>query len=342
MRRLAYGLILCALGALIGLGVAGWYGWSIYNRPGTLAQSADMDVPRGDTGRVFSALVAKDLLPPDQVTEMVFRASVWVTRRAGALHAAELNFPAHASIRDILNVLRHAPPVQHHLTIPEGWTGVRITELLGDTTMLTGGVPMFPEGSVFPDTVSFVRDTTRAAIVARLQKRMTRVLADVWEHRDPALALSDPRALLILASIVERETGTPAERPQVAQVFLNRLRLGMKLQSDPTVVYDLSDGRGDLGRSLQHADLTESGPFNTYRIAGLPPAPICSPGRAALEAVAHPSGDQSLLYFVATGSGGHHFAASLEDHNRNVSDYRKARKAAPVKIMTTPADPRRR
>ncbi|WP_367160301.1 endolytic transglycosylase MltG [Kozakia baliensis] len=320
MRKLW--LLFAVLVLALAVSVGG--GWWLYERPGPLTAGRNQLVPRGGTLIVAHALGDAGILHTDTLDLWVFQAAVKLTRQEGPLRASEFAFPAHVSIHDVLTILRHAPPVEHRLTIPEGWTARRIAALLEEAPTLSGLLPPLQEGNLLPQTVSFLLNTPRATIAARLEKMMDRTLASVWENRDPTVPLPDPHALLVLASIVERETGIPAERAEIARVFLNRLKLGMRLQSDPTTIYDLSQGWGELSRPLTHADLAETGPNNTYVIAGLPPQPICSPGRASLEAVAHPApGD--ALYFVATGTGGHSFAASLSEHNKNVSAYRAAR-----------------
>ena len=174
---------------------------------------------------------------------------------------------------------------------------------------------------MLPETYAYERGATRAAVLARAERAMDQALAKAWAGRAEGLGLSGPREMLILASIVERETARPAERPLVAAVFLNRRRLGMRLQSDPTVAYAVTGGSGALTRKLSRADLDSDSPYNTYRIAALPPGPIDSPGRASLQAVAHPA-DSDALYFVADGTGGHAFAHTLAEHNRNVAKWR--------------------
>jgi UPF0755 protein len=211
--------------------------------------------------------------------------------------------------------------VQHHLTIPEGLTAPRIIALLAHADALTGPDVPIAEGSLLPQTYSYVWGTPRAAIAARAAAAQDRALEQAWAHRAPDLPLATPREALILASIVERETALPAERPLVAAVFLNRLRDGMRLQSDPTVVYAASGGMGTLDHALTRADLDAVDAYNTYRFGGLPPGPICSPGLASLQAVLHPA-DSDALYFVADGTGGHAFARTLAEHNRNVQHAR--------------------
>jgi UPF0755 protein len=256
-----------------------------------------------------------------------FRLAVLATRRAGVLHAAEFAFPAHASLATVLAVLRHGKPVEHFLTIPEGLTAAEIVLLLQRTPALTGLAPMPEEGALLPQTYAFTLGTTRAAVEERAAAAMTQTLRQVWQGRAAGLPLTSARQLLILASIVERETALPAERPLVAAVFLNRLRLGMRLQSDPTVAYAVSHGSGTLAHPLTRADLEIPSPYNTYREDGLPPGPIDSPGLASLEAVAHPAASEDL-YFVADGTGGHAFARTLAEHNRNVARWRALGAAA--------------
>lgn len=254
---------------------------------------------------------------------LAFRLAARATGGEGALHSAEFAFPAHASLRQVLTLLRTARPVQHHLTIPEGLTAAEIAALLSRAPALAGDEIVPAEGALLPETYSFERDTPRATLAARAAAAMEHALAQVWAERDPKLAPASPRDLLVLASIIERETARPEERAHMAGVFLNRLRLGMKLQSDPTVIYAVSGGAGQLDRPLSHADLDTASPYNTYRVPGLPAGPICSPGLATLRAVAHPMTTDDL-YFVADGHGGHAFAHTLAEHNRNVAHWRAA------------------
>jgi UPF0755 protein len=218
-------------------------------------------------------------------------------------------------------VLRTARPVQHRLTIPEGLTAAAIALLVERTETLAGDAVVPAEGAVLPDTYLHERGTPRAAVLERATRAMERALAEAWAGRADGLPLANPQEMLVLASIVERETGRSDERARVAQVFINRLRRGMRLQSDPTVVYAASGGAGVLDRPISRADLDAQHPYNTYRIPALPPGPIASPGVASLQAVARPAaGDE--LFFVADGTGGHAFARTLEEHNRNVARWR--------------------
>jgi UPF0755 protein len=243
----------------------------------------------------------------------------------GALRASEFAFPAGASLRDVLGILRDARPVQRRITIPEGLTYRQIAAVLERAEGLTGEMPEVAEGAILPETYSYQWGETRAAIVRRATAAMEAALNELWAARAPNLPLQSPREALILASIVERETGKAEERALVAGVFVNRLRRGMMLQSDPTAAYAAADG-SVLDRPLTRADLDRDHPFNTYRIRGLPPGPIASPGRDALRAVTRPT-DTEFIFFVADGTGGHAFARTLDEHNRNVARWREIERA---------------
>jgi UPF0755 protein len=304
--------------ALAGAGaVAAHYALERFHAPGPLAEARAVVVPRGGPVRLGEALAGAGVIAWPEA----LRVAAWATSAEGPLRAGEFLFPAGASLRDVLTILRTARPVQHRLTIPEGLTAAAIAMLVDETDTLAGEAVVPPEGMVMPDTYQYERGTTRAAVLDRAVRAMQRALAEAWAGRAEGLPLATPQEMLILASIVERETGRVEERPRVAQVFLNRLKRGMRLQSDPTVAYAASFGAGVLDRPLSRADLDAPNPYNTYRNPGLPPGPIASPGTAALNAVAHPAGGDDL-YFVADGSGGHAFARTLEDHNRNVARWR--------------------
>lgn len=313
-------LLLCAL---IGVAVATAapaleHQWTnTLEQPGPLPESRVIVVPHGTTAQLAEALAADGVI----AQPWWFRAAAWVTRDDGALHAAEFAFPAHASLRQVLTVLRTARPIKHHLTIVEGLTAQQIIGVLKHADVMTGEVNTIDEGSVLPQTYDYELDADRVGIVARAKGAMDKALASEWADRAPDVPLSSPRDALILASIVERETAKPEERPHVAAVYLNRLRQGMKLQADPTVVYLASGGVGVLDHPLTKTDLRRDDPFNTYRSSGLPPGPICSPGRDNLRAVLHPAASDDL-YFVADGTGGHVFSRSYEAHSVAVARWR--------------------
>lgn len=242
------------------------------------------------------------------------------------LKAGEYEFAAGSSPAQIIAKIVRGEVVIHKLTIPEGWNSWQVRAQMLADLRLTGDLPaMIPEGSILPDTVHFTRGESRAQILTRMQKAQTELLAQLWPSRADNLPLQTPEAALILASLVEKETGQPDERALVAGVFINRLRLGMKLQSDPTVVYAIELARGGitLTQALTRADLQTDNAYNSYTREGLPPTAICNPGRKAIEAALHPA-TTDALYFVASGNGGHRFATTLIEHEKNVADYRAA------------------
>jgi UPF0755 protein len=314
--------VLLLSGFLIG-GVQTWLN-HVLLEPGPLAAVTDVGVPRGGNWQVAEALQQSGVIG----SAWQFWLLALRSHREGPLHAGEFEFPAHAAPFDVLHVLRTARPVEHKVTLPEGLTAKQITPIVAHADGATGEVPPIAEGAMLPQTYLYPRGTTREHLVAEGEAAMRQALEHAWAKRQADLPLADAREALILASIVERETAVADERGHVAAVFLNRLRAGMKLQSDPTVIYGLSDGLGVLDRKLTHADLIEPSLYNTYVIAGLPPAPICAPGIASIEAVLHPVASDDV-YFVADGSGRHVFARTLRDHDRNVARLRALTAAPP-------------
>ena len=318
MRLLLAGV---GLGAVVVIGT-GLYAFRVYDAPGPLASGRAIVVPRGGIAHVAAVLREQGVIR----TEWQLETAAMLTRGAGALRSAELEFPAGASLHQVLTVLRTSKPIQHKLTIAEGLTAIQVTALFTHADALDGDVPAVVEGSVLPETYIYERGTARLALLGRSTRAMEAALDDEWATRAPDLPLATPHDALILASIVERETAKPEERKIVAAVYLNRLRRGMKLQSDPTVVYGVSDGVGVLDHGLTRAELDADTPYNSYRYAGLPPGPICMPGRAAIEAATHPA-DSTDLFFVADGTGGHSFAKTEQEHARNVQRWRAAERA---------------
>jgi UPF0755 protein len=302
--------------AVTGTVAARWWITAV-DQPGPLPEPRAIVVPHGGIAQLAETLTADGLIS----RPWVFRAARLLTPGEGPLRAAEFAFPAHASVREVLMILRTAHPVEHHVTIAEGLTAQQIQAVIEHADATQGPTPAIPEGSLLPQTYDYEYGTERARIVERAKAAMDRDLAAAWIDRAPSLSLSSPRDALILASIVERETARPDERPHVAAVYLNRLRLGMKLQADPTVAYAASRGTGVLDHPLTRAELNRDTPFNTYRSPGLPPAPICSPGLDSLRAVMHPANSDDL-FFVADGSGGHVFSRSYEAHDSAVARWR--------------------
>lgn len=229
------------------------------------------------------------------------------------------------SLAQISDLLESGRLYLRKITFPEGKTLREIGEILQDNELLVGEINLPQEGYFLPETYTFSRGESRQKIIEQGQRAMQQVLQQAWQERDAGLPLKNMEEMLILASIVEKETGIASERPQVASVFINRLRRGMLLQTDPTVIYALTMGQKDLGRALTRRDLEIDSPYNTYKYAGLPPTPICSPGKASIMAVAHPD-KTPYLYFVASGTGGHNFASTLSEHNANVQKWRRLKK----------------
>ena len=242
------------------------------------------------------------------------------------LKPGEYSFQKNASLRDVIGTIVEGKVVQHAVTIPEGLTSEQIVARLSDNDIFTGTVREMPrEGTLLPETYKFPRGTTREQVIQRMQQAQKRVLAEIWERRNPDIPVRSPEQLVTLASIVEKETGKADERSRVAAVFVNRLRQKMKLQSDPTIIYGLVGGKGTLGRPIKRCEIPQPSPYNTYVIEGLPPGPIANPGRASLEAAANPARTRDL-FFVADGTGGHAFTETYDQHQKNVAKLRAMEK----------------
>jgi UPF0755 protein len=311
--------------AVVAVGAVTWAGLEGHRRfthRGPAAEAVTVVIPKGAGLEVIAHRLVEAGVVPDPYSFMV-----GTKLRRATLKAGEYAFPAHVAPQEAMAMMAEGRTVVHKLTIAEGLTTRQVLELVDEAEYLAGGVAKRPaEGSLLPETWYLSRDDSRDEVVARMEKSMRTVLDQLWGQRAADLPLKTKEQALVLASIVERETGIKAERPMVAGVFINRLRQGMRLQSDPTVIYGVSDKLGVLDRPLSRADLDNPHPWNTYVIDGLPPTPIANPGRASIEAVLHPAATDAL-YFVADGSGGHVFARSLDDHNRNVANWRKVEKA---------------
>ena len=290
---------------------------SLYTQPGPLPAETTVIVPKGAS----AADIARALQGADVISSPLgFRAAARLTS-ASSLQAGEYRFSPHISIRDVLRMLREGDTVTRRITIPEGMTSRQVVALLNDADGLAGDVVAPPvEGALLPATYDYALGDSRNQLIQRMSAGMTAVLNELWDARAPDLPLNSPREAVILASIVEKETAVPEERPHVAAVFLNRLRLGMRLQADPTVAYAVYGSSGQA--PLRLSDLQYPSPYNTYFALGLPPGPIANPGRASLAAVLQPTRTEDL-YFVADGNGGHAFARTLDEHNRNVTRWRR-------------------
>ena len=307
----------------VAAGVGGYFAWREMTRPGPLAEDAVVLFEPGTS----VATMAEQLQSAGAVRyPELFRATVRVRGDGGALKAGEYRIPARASVNDIIDLLVEGKSILHYLTAPEGRTTQQILRLIAENDALVGDVTLMPtEGSLLPETYAFTRGRSRDDLIRDMMKAQGAVIDELWRNRATDLPFSTPDEAIILASIVEKETGVAEERPLIAAVFVNRLKKRMRLQSDPTVIYGLTGGE-PLGRGLRVSELERATPYNTYVIPGLPPTPIANPGRAAIEAVLNPE-ESNALYFVADGTGGHVFAATLADHNRNVAEWRRIERA---------------
>jgi UPF0755 protein len=318
-----FGWALLAVSAVLALaGAAGWWVYREMTGPGPLTEARIVVIPP-HTGLAGVA----DVLAQDGVVRhrLPLKIAAALSGDISALQAGEYEFPAGTSPLQATAIIASGKTVRHKLTIPEGLTSFAVVALVRAAPALAGNVGLPPpEGSLMPDTYFYRYGEQRGEILDRMTREMKHELAAVWARRQPDLPLANPEQLLILASIVERETARTDERPRIAAIFLNRLRLGMPLEADPTVIFALSDGGAkEFDRRLTRADLQTPSPYNTYVEKGLPPGPIDNPGNAALRAAARPAQTDDL-YFVADGNGGHVFAKTLAEHNRNVAQYRNS------------------
>lgn len=291
-------------------------------KPGPLAQDTIIVIPKGvGLSEISSLLEAEGAI----VRPLWFQLYARWRERDRTLQAGEFMFPAQATYDDVLDILETGAVVQRRITIPEGHTSLQAAAVIQLTQGLKGNIERVPEdGTLLPETYNYSRDDTRMDVLERMEQAMRDAVSTAWANRAPNLPLATPEEAIILASIVEKETGVAEERARVAAVFINRLRKGMRLQSDPTVAYGVAGGRG-LDRPLTRTDLDTPTPYNTYTIKELPPGPIANPGVAALEATLNPI-ESDEYYFVADGTGGHVFSKTLAEHNRNVAKWRKIEK----------------
>jgi UPF0755 protein len=313
------------------------YGRQRFFGPGPLTADAVVVIPKGLGVRQIG-----DLLEEENVIshKWTFVTGLQFAGERGSLQAGEYRFPASASMNDVMQIMTSGKVVEHPITVAEGLTSEQIVKRLAEFDVLTGDIKQIPpEGSLLPETYRVTRGTSREQLLARMSQARDRALDEAWAKRDPDVPVKSAFELLVLASIIEKETAIDAERPRVAAVFVNRLRKNMRLQSDPTIIYGLVGGRGSLGRPIQKSEITRKSPYNTYVIPGLPPGPIANVGRAALEAAARPA-DTDDLYFVADGSGGHAFASSYAAHQANVARWREVerQRGAPEADRVDPAD----
>jgi UPF0755 protein len=309
---------------MIGAGAAYYYGKQTLEAQGPLQEDKIVNIPQRAGKRDIADVLQREGVI--DVNPWVFIGSVFAMKASSDLKPGEYLFQKNASLRDVIGTIVEGKVVQHAVTIPEGLTSEQIVARLSDNDIFTGSVREIPrEGTLLPETYKFPRGTTRDQVIQRMQQTQKRVLAEIWERRNPDIPVRSPEQLVTLASIVEKETGRADERSRVSAVFVNRLRQKIKLQSDPTIIYGLVGGKGTLGRPIKRSEITQPSPYNTYVIDGLPPGPIANPGRASLEAAANPARTRDL-FFVADGSGGHAFTETYDQHQKNVAKLRSMEK----------------
>ncbi len=324
MRRLL-NLVIAVLGALaIAAAAFAYYLFASFTGAGPLPEDKIVVIPKG-TGVSAIAQLLRDEGVIDNAD--IFKLGVRLFSKDKPLLAGEYVFPKATSPSAAMGIMIAGKSITHQLTIPEGLTVREVLDLVTAAALLDGPLPEVKpaEGTLLPETYQFLRGESRAAVVERMSEAMRQAIAAEWPKRDPDLPLKSVEEAVVLASIVEKETSKADERARIAGVFYNRLRKGMPLQSDPTVIFAVTLGKSKLNRGLTYDDLKIDSPYNTYVVKGLPPGPIANPGLAAIQAVLRPMKHKEL-YFVADGTGGHAFARTLDEHNKNVAAWRKVQK----------------
>jgi UPF0755 protein len=327
LSRVVYSLFGWGLLFTVGVAALLFWGWSIFTAAGPLTAEKTISFPDGASRTEIAALLQSEGVITD--TRVMNGASLLFGLRGLSLKPGEYSFQPGVSMATVLDKIAYGRTVTYKLTIPEGWTSQMALARINGNEVLTGDAlpaALVPEGALVADTMVFRRGMTRRKLVEDMMAAQAKLVDEIWSRRPSDSPLRSKEELVTLASIVEKETGISAERPRVAAVFLNRLKQGMRLQSDPTIVYGIVGGQGKLDRPISRADIDSKTAYNTYQIDGLPPGPIATPGRAALEAVIAPAPSDDL-FFVADGSGGHAFAKTLEEHNANVAKWRDLQKS---------------
>lgn len=325
MRRLLNFIsALLGITAIAAAGIA-YYLYASFTGPGPSIEDKTLVIPKGSG----VAAIAGTLKSENVIEDVrIFQLGVRLFSEGKPLRAGEYVFPKGISASGAMGIMIAGKSITHRLTIPEGLTVREVLELISREPLLDGPLPPErpAEGTLLPETYQFLRGESRASIVERMRDAMTKALAEEWEKRDRSILVKTPQEAVTLASVVEKETSKADERARIAGVFYNRLKKGMPLQSDPTVIFAVTLGQRKLNRGVTYDDLKVDSPYNTYLVKGLPPGPIANPGRHALRAVMQPMSHKEL-YFVADGTGGHAFATTLDQHNKNVANWRKIQKA---------------
>lgn len=313
-------LILLVFACFVIGGSACYFGKQLFYAPLSTDQTILLDLPHGSNVRTLATKLHDLALVPHPI---LVRLAARLSGYDKQLKAGEYQIDPEMSLADVFERIASGKVVFHHLTLPEGLTTAQMLDLIEKNEFLNGPLPSrVREGDLLPETYTFHKGMTRRKFVRLAQEAMRAKLDEIWQNRDPDLPLRTPQELVILASIVEKETALNDERTRVASVFINRLEQGMLLQTDPTVIYALTQGKTELGRPLTRQDLKTDSPYNTYKYVGLPPSPIANPGEQSLLAAAHPA-KTPYLYFVADGQGGHNFAKTLDEHNQNVRHWKQ-------------------
>jgi UPF0755 protein len=315
-RRLIGAAAVIILGALLSIYLLWW-------APGPRPGPHDIIIKEGSTIASVSRQLAREGAVPGTARTYYVMARLFGSH--DPIQAGEFEIPKGMGGATILDLLQHGKPLQRLITVTEGMPAVVVAEKLGANPYLTGPLPPIAEGSLLPDSYGYQRGETRGTVISRMQAAMTRTLDSLWTKRNADCPIVTKNQAVILASIGEKETGKAAERPMVAGVYCNRLRIGMKLDADPTVIYPVTKGK-PLGRRILRSELNAENGYNTYRRPGLPEGPIANPGKASIEAVLHPASTKAL-YFVADGTGGHVFADTLAEQNANVARWFAIRRA---------------
>jgi UPF0755 protein len=310
VRKLLIGAAALVVAALVVIYVLWW-------APGPKSGPHDIIIKEGSTIGSVSRLLAKEGAIPGTARTFYVMARLFGSH--DRIQAGEFRIPRGMGGASILDLLQHGRPLQRLVTVTEGMPSIVVEEKLASNPYLAGPTPDISEGSLLPDSYGYQRGESRAALVGRMQKAMTRTIDALWTNRSNDCPVATPDEAIILASIVEKETGKPGERPMIAGVYCNRLRIGMKLDADPTVIYPVTKGK-PLGRRILKSELHAQNGYNTYERPGLPEGPIANPGKASIEAVLHPA-QTKALYFVADGTGGHVFANTLAEQNANVAKW---------------------
>jgi UPF0755 protein len=320
---------------VIGLTALFYFVRAQFDQAGPLNYGTVVVIPKGEGLNAIADRLEREGVIADR---RIFAVSAIYFRAQDKLKAGEYAIKKNASIREVLDTLVEGKAILYSQAVPEGLTSLQIVERLKGNPELTGPITLVPpEGSLLPDTYRFAKGTSREELITRMQSEQQKFVDKLWASRAAGLPMKTKQEAITLASIVEKETGRADERPRVAAVFVNRLKSNMRLESDPTIIYGLSGGKGTLGRGILRSEMEQMTPYNTYRIKGLPPTPIANPGRAALEAVLRP-GKYNDLFFVADGTGGHVFAEKFDDHQKNVAKWRVVEKEMRAKEEAAEAE----